>query len=202
MTKPPLPLTELLQAGRREFPARRRRGCTATPGGTRGQGLSRGSAAASARRSAEPGALALRIFTSSPVRRTSSRPPGSPEAPPHRCIPETTRSDRGYSLLALLGLGGRRRVSNRDKLRDMIGDAQRGGSGRAEADRPEQQVAGGLLDEIGQLFGSGEFRTELVGGLGLCGDGPLAPADDGPPCNRPRAPRARPPRRRGAGARP
>ena len=37
------------------------------------------------------------------------------------------------SLLALLGLVAVAGYQNRDKLRDMIGDAQRGGSGRSDA---------------------------------------------------------------------
>ena len=58
------------------------------------------------------------------------------------------------SLLALLGLVAVAGYQNRDKLRDMIGDAQRGGSGRAG----DQSRAGfgGLLDEISQMFGSGD----------------------------------------------
>ena len=44
------------------------------------------------------------------------------------------------SLLALLGLVAVAGYQNRDKLRDMIGDAQRGGSGRRKTTSPEQQV--------------------------------------------------------------
>ena len=72
------------------------------------------------------------------------------------------------SLLALLGLVAVAGYQNRDKLRDMIGDAQRGGSGRAG----DQSGAGsgGLLDEISQMFGSGDSGRNLSEGLGTLVD--------------------------------
>jgi uncharacterized protein YidB (DUF937 family) len=70
------------------------------------------------------------------------------------------------SLLALLGLVAVAGFQNRDKLRDMIGDA-RGGTvpaggvpGGTEAPR-----SGGLLDEIGSMFGSGNSGQNLKDGL-------------------------------------
>ena len=69
------------------------------------------------------------------------------------------------SLLALLGLVAVAGYQNRDKLRDMIGDAQRGGSGRPD-DQSRAAGSGGLLDEIGQLFGSGDSGRNLSEGLG------------------------------------
>ena len=73
------------------------------------------------------------------------------------------------SLLALLGLVAVAGYQNRDKLRDMIGDAQRGGSGRSDA-QPGSSGSGGLLDEIGQMFGSGESGRNLSEGLGTLVD--------------------------------
>jgi len=73
------------------------------------------------------------------------------------------------SLLALLGLVAVAGYQNRDKLRDMIGDAQRGGSGRSDA-QPGSSGAGGLLDEIGQMFGSGDSGRNLSEGLGTLVD--------------------------------
>jgi len=73
------------------------------------------------------------------------------------------------SLLALLGLVAVAGYQNRDKLRDMIGDAQRGGPAR-----PDNQAgaagSGGLLDEIGQVFGSGNSGRNLSEGLGTLVD--------------------------------
>ena len=69
------------------------------------------------------------------------------------------------SLLALLGLVAVAGYQNRDKLRDMIGDAQRGGSGRPD-DQSGAAGSGGLLDEIGQMFGSGDSGRNLSEGLG------------------------------------
>ena len=69
------------------------------------------------------------------------------------------------SLLALLGLVAVAGYQNRDKLRDMIGDAQRGGSGRSDAG-PGSSESGGLLDEISQMFGSGDSGRNLSEGLG------------------------------------
>ena len=47
----------------------------------------------------------------------------------------------------------------------MIGDAQRGGSGRPD-DQSGAAGSGGLLGEIGQLFGSGDSGRNLSEGLG------------------------------------
>ena len=73
------------------------------------------------------------------------------------------------SLLALLGLVAVAGYQNRDKLRDMIGDAQRGGSGRPD-DQSGAAGSGGLLDEIGQMFGSGNSGRNLSEGLGTLVD--------------------------------
>ena len=59
------------------------------------------------------------------------------------------------SLLALLGLVAVAGYQNRDKLREMIGDAQRGGPERRRI-QSESAGSGGLLEEIGQIFGSGD----------------------------------------------
>jgi len=64
--------------------------------------------------------------------------------------------------MALLGLVAVAGYQNRDKLRDMIGDVQRGG-----ASQPGPAVAsGGLLGEVGQMFGSGNSGRNLSEGLG------------------------------------
>jgi uncharacterized protein YidB (DUF937 family) len=68
------------------------------------------------------------------------------------------------SLLALLGLVAVAGYQNRDKLRDMIGDAQRGAQGRS-SDQPPASEPGGLLDGIGQMFGSGDSGRNLSEGL-------------------------------------
>ena len=73
------------------------------------------------------------------------------------------------SLLALLGLVAVAGYQNRDNLRDMIGDAQRGGSGRPD-DQSGAAGSGGLLDEIGQMFGSGDSGRNLSEGLGTLVD--------------------------------
>ena len=70
------------------------------------------------------------------------------------------------SLLALLGLVAVAGFQNRDKIRDMIGDA-RGGAVPAGG-APEGTGApqsGGLLDEIGSMFGSGNSGRNLKDGL-------------------------------------
>jgi uncharacterized protein YidB (DUF937 family) len=74
-------------------------------------------------------------------------------------------SNKGMpSLLALLGLVAVAGYQNRDKLRDMIADA-RGGTGGA-AQPPGTPQSGGLLDEIGGMFGgSGESGRNLKTGL-------------------------------------
>jgi uncharacterized protein YidB (DUF937 family) len=69
------------------------------------------------------------------------------------------------SLLALLGLVAVAGYQNRDKLRDMIGDAQRGRSGGPD-DQAGAAGSGGLLDEISQMFGSGNSGRNLSEGLG------------------------------------
>ena len=73
------------------------------------------------------------------------------------------------SLLALLGLVAVAGYQNRDKLRDMIGDAQRGAPGRSD-DQPPSSGPGGLLDEIGQMFGSGDSGRNLSESLGTLVD--------------------------------
>ena len=73
------------------------------------------------------------------------------------------------SLLALLGLVAVAGYQNRDKLRDMIGDAQRGGPGGPDA-QPGSSGSGGLLKEIGQMFGSGDSEGNLSEGLGTLVD--------------------------------
>ena len=69
------------------------------------------------------------------------------------------------SLMALLGLVAVAGYQNRDKLREMIGTTQAGGP-----ERPDDQAgpagSGGLLDEIGQMFGSGASGRNLSSGLG------------------------------------
>ena len=68
------------------------------------------------------------------------------------------------SFLALLGLAAVAGYQNRDKLREMIGDAQ---AGRTE--RPDDQIGsaghGGLIEEIGQIFGSGDAGRNVSEGL-------------------------------------
>ena len=68
------------------------------------------------------------------------------------------------SLLALLGLVAVAGYQNRDKLRDMIGDAKRGGAGPS-VDQSGTTGSGGLLDEIGQMFGSGTSGRNFSEGL-------------------------------------
>lgn len=67
-------------------------------------------------------------------------------------------------MLALVGLAAVAGYQNRDKLREMIGDAQ---AGRTE--RPDDQTAaasqGGLMEEIGQAFGSGDAGRNVSEGL-------------------------------------
>lgn len=70
------------------------------------------------------------------------------------------------SLLALLGLVAVAGFQNRDKLRDMIGDARGGtvptGGAPGGSGAPR---SGGLLDEIGSMFGSGNSGRNLKDGL-------------------------------------
>jgi uncharacterized protein YidB (DUF937 family) len=77
------------------------------------------------------------------------------------------------SLMALLGLVAVAGYQNRDKLRDMIGDAR--GSATDPQATPQigsdaqPRSGGGLLDEIGQMFGgsdgSGKNLSEGLGEL-------------------------------------
>ena len=73
------------------------------------------------------------------------------------------------SLLALLGLVAVAGYQNRDKLRDMIGDARSGGSGRPD-DQSGAAGSSSLLEEIGQMFGSGGSGRNLSEGLGTLVD--------------------------------
>ena len=68
------------------------------------------------------------------------------------------------SLLALLGLAAVAGYQNRDKLRDMIGDARSGGANRVPG-QPAAAGASGLLEEIGQVFGSESSGRNLSQGL-------------------------------------
>jgi uncharacterized protein YidB (DUF937 family) len=65
------------------------------------------------------------------------------------------------TLLALLGLAAVAGYQNRYKLREMIGEAQSG--------RPNDQTVpagqGGLMAEIGQIFGSGDAGRNVSDGL-------------------------------------
>lgn len=71
------------------------------------------------------------------------------------------------SLMALLGLVAVAGYQNRDKIRDMIGDAQRGGSAVPGGSTPGGAASGsgGLLEEIGGMFGSGGSGRNLKEGL-------------------------------------
>lgn len=84
------------------------------------------------------------------------------------------------SLLALLGLVAVAGYQNRDKLRDMIGDAQGGAAGLPPR-QPGAAGSGGLLEEVGQMFGSGnsgrnlsESLSTLVGRFRDTGQGATA----------------------------
>jgi uncharacterized protein YidB (DUF937 family) len=70
------------------------------------------------------------------------------------------------SLLALLGLVAVAGYQNRDKLRDMLADA-RGGTPApgSTPTAPGTPQSGGLLDEIGTMFGSGDSGRNLKDGL-------------------------------------
>lgn len=75
------------------------------------------------------------------------------------------------SLLALLGLAAVAGYQNRDKIRDMIGDAgqahaggQPGGTTQP-AGAPAESGGGGLFGEIGKMFGSEEPGRNLKDGL-------------------------------------
>ena len=78
-------------------------------------------------------------------------------------------SNKGMpSLLALLGLVAVAGYQNRDRLRDMIADARgnagtvpAGGGAGGDADGNR----GGILDEIGKAFGSGDSGRNLKDGL-------------------------------------
>ena len=69
------------------------------------------------------------------------------------------------SLLALLGLVAVAGYQNRDKLRDMIADARGGTAVPGSAPPPGTPQSGGLLDEIGSLFGAGDSGRNLKEGL-------------------------------------
>ena len=73
------------------------------------------------------------------------------------------------SLLALLGLVAVAGYQNRDKLRDMIGDAQGGAAGLPPR-QPGAAGSGGLLEEVGQMFGSGNSGGNLSESLGTLVD--------------------------------
>jgi uncharacterized protein YidB (DUF937 family) len=68
------------------------------------------------------------------------------------------------SLLALLGLAAVAGYQNRDKLREMIGDAHRGRTERPR-DLTGSAGSGGLMEEIGQIFGSGDAGRNVSEGL-------------------------------------
>lgn len=70
------------------------------------------------------------------------------------------------SLIALLGLAAVAGYQNRDKLRDMISDSQRGGPVPADGDPDAGRPGGGLFGEIGKMFGSEDSGTNLREGLG------------------------------------
>ena len=67
-------------------------------------------------------------------------------------------------MLALLGLAAVAGYQNRDKLREMIGEAQ---SGRTHSldDQTVPAGHGGLMAEIGQIFGSGDAGRNVSEGL-------------------------------------
>ena len=70
------------------------------------------------------------------------------------------------SLLALLGLVAVAGYQNRDKVRDMIADARGGTAVPGSAPPPPgTPQSGGLLDEIGSMFGSGDSGRNLKDGL-------------------------------------
>jgi uncharacterized protein YidB (DUF937 family) len=77
------------------------------------------------------------------------------------------------SLLALLGLVAVAGYQNRDKLRDMIGDARAGGGAPAPAgaggsSSGGSSSGGGLLDDIGRMFGGGsDDRANEASGRNL-----------------------------------
>lgn len=68
------------------------------------------------------------------------------------------------SLLALLGLVAVAGYQNRDKLRDMIGDAQRGAPQPAGT-APAGSGSGGPFGEIGKMFGGEGSGRNLKEGL-------------------------------------
>ena len=69
------------------------------------------------------------------------------------------------SLLALLGLVAVAGFQNRDKIRDMIGDARGRAVPEGGAPGGTEAQSGGLLDEIGSMFGSGNSGRNLKDGL-------------------------------------
>lgn len=70
------------------------------------------------------------------------------------------------SLMALLGLVAVAGYQNRDKLRDMIGEAKGSAPTDAEAVPLGQKGSGGFLDEVGRMFGPGNSGRDLSEGLG------------------------------------
>ncbi len=74
------------------------------------------------------------------------------------------------SLLALLGLVAVAGFQNRDKIGDMLRDARGGGEPAPSPTAPPASHAstgsGGLLGELGSMFGSGSSGKTLSEGLG------------------------------------
>lgn len=70
------------------------------------------------------------------------------------------------SLLALLGLAAVAGYQNRDKIRDMIGNSQGGAVPAGGAPADAGQGSGGILGEIGKMFGTGGSGNNLNEGLG------------------------------------
>ena len=69
------------------------------------------------------------------------------------------------SLLALLGLVAVAGYQNRDKLRDMISDARGAGDPTSAGTATATAGSGGLLDEIGKMFGAQDSGRNLKDGL-------------------------------------
>lgn len=65
------------------------------------------------------------------------------------------------SLLALLGLVAVAGYQNRGKISEMLSNARQ----RSPGSRPDAAEAGGLLSEIGNLFGGGKSAGTLSAGL-------------------------------------
>lgn len=69
------------------------------------------------------------------------------------------------SVLALLGLVAVAGYQNRNRISQMLSDAQRGGSGPG-ASAPGIAQGGGFLSEVSQLFQGGTGGTTVSGALG------------------------------------